>query len=177
MNMMPPPPPSPPPPPPGYTAYAVASTPLYAGFGSRLGAYIIDGLVGLLFAVPAIAALFAGPKHIDTCTINHEVRLCNVPTPATVGATVALGAVAAVIYIVLYCRRVGRGQSWGQQAVGIRVVDAETGQPIGTGRAVGRFFGRYLSAVPCYLGFLWMLWDSRKQTWHDKLTNSLVVRG
>ena len=33
-----------------------------------------------------------------------------------------------------------------------------------------------LSAPPCFLGLFWMLWDRRKQTWHDRAANSLVVR-
>jgi hypothetical protein len=33
-----------------------------------------------------------------------------------------------------------------------------------------------LSALLCFLGFFWMLWDRRKQTWHDMVANSLVVR-
>jgi hypothetical protein len=33
-----------------------------------------------------------------------------------------------------------------------------------------------LSALPCFLGFFWMLWDRRKRTWHDMVANSLVVR-
>jgi uncharacterized RDD family membrane protein YckC len=32
-----------------------------------------------------------------------------------------------------------------------------------------------LSALPCFLGFFWMLWEPRKQTWHDMVANSLVV--
>lgn len=167
----------PPPPPPGYVPYQPAQMgSQYAGFGSRLGAYIIDGLIGGLFSIPTIVALVAGPSHIDTCTINDELQLCDVPDNSTIAIAVALGAIALVAYLTLYCRMVGKGQSWGHKAVSIRVADANTGQPIGTGRAVGRFFGRWLSAIPCYLGFLWVLWDERKQTWHDKLTNSVVVK-
>jgi uncharacterized RDD family membrane protein YckC len=40
---------------------------------------------------------------------------------------------------------------------------------------VGRYFGRILSGIACFLGYLWMLWDPEKQTWHDKLTNTVVV--
>jgi len=27
-----------------------------------------------------------------------------------------------------------------------------------------------------YLGYLWMLWDDKQQTWHDKVVGSIVVR-
>jgi uncharacterized RDD family membrane protein YckC len=32
-----------------------------------------------------------------------------------------------------------------------------------------------LSALPCFLGFFWMLWEPRKRTWHDIVADSLVV--
>jgi uncharacterized RDD family membrane protein YckC len=69
------------------------------------------------------------------------------------------------------------GQTLGKRICGIRVVDANTGQPgIGVGRGIGRYFARILSAIPLLLGYLWMLWDARKQTWHDKLVTTVVVR-
>jgi uncharacterized RDD family membrane protein YckC len=34
---------------------------------------------------------------------------------------------------------------------------------------------QYFSAIPLYLGFLWMLWDNKKQTWHDKAAGTVVV--
>jgi uncharacterized RDD family membrane protein YckC len=42
-------------------------------------------------------------------------------------------------------------------------------------RGLVRELGRILSAIPFYLGYLWMLWDPEKQTWHDKLVRSVVV--
>ena len=54
--------------------------------------------------------------------------------------------------------------------------DAATAQPIGAGRAIGRYFAMFLSAILCYLGYLWMLWDPQKQTWHDKIASSVVVK-
>jgi uncharacterized RDD family membrane protein YckC len=32
-----------------------------------------------------------------------------------------------------------------------------------------------LTALACFLGFFWMLWEPRKRTWHDIVANSLVV--
>ena len=65
----------------------------------------------------------------------------------------------------------------GKKAVRIRVVDATTGLPgIGTARGVGRYFARWLSQIVLYLGYFWMLWDPKKQCWHDKLARTLVVK-
>ena len=67
------------------------------------------------------------------------------------------------------------GQTVGKRAMGIRVIDINGGGPIGPGRALIRYIGRYVSAFPCGLGIFWMLWDAEKQTWHDKFASSVVV--
>jgi uncharacterized RDD family membrane protein YckC len=67
------------------------------------------------------------------------------------------------------------GQTIGKRMLGIRVYDLRQGGPIGTGRAIGRYFAKILSAIPCLLGYFWMLWDPQKQTWHDKIVGSIVV--
>ncbi len=69
------------------------------------------------------------------------------------------------------------GQTLGKKICSIRVVDVTTHQPgIGPGRGCGRYFGRILSSIPLGLGYFWMLWDRNKQTWHDKLASTLVVK-
>lgn len=71
---------------------------------------------------------------------------------------------------------VGRtGQSWGRKLIGLRVVGAE-GLPIGFWRALGRnVFAGLISAI-FYLGFLWVIWDDKKQAWHDKVFRTFVIR-
>lgn len=68
-----------------------------------------------------------------------------------------------------------RGQTPGKSAMGIRVISFADGGPIGPGRAFIRYVGRIVSAIPIYLGYLWMLWDRENQTWHDKFAGSVVV--
>ena len=79
-------------------------------------------------------------------------------------------------YLYWYCRRVGRRQSVGQRAVALRVADIRTGRPIGGWRAFERQLAKLVSLIPLGLGFLWMLWDPRRQTWHDKIAGTVVVR-
>jgi uncharacterized RDD family membrane protein YckC len=69
------------------------------------------------------------------------------------------------------------GQTPGDAALGIRVVDERDriGQPIGYNRAFVRWLVSIVSGLVLVLGYLWMLWDSRKQTWHDKAAGSLPV--
>jgi len=67
------------------------------------------------------------------------------------------------------------GQTVGKRVMSIRVYDFRVGGPIGTGRGIGRYFARIVSAIPCLLGYWWMLWDKEKQCWHDKLVGSVVV--
>ena len=69
------------------------------------------------------------------------------------------------------------GATVGMRAVGIKAVMADTGGPLGAGRAIGRFlFASFISGFFFYLGYWWMLWDDRKQTWQDKVVRSIVIR-
>ena len=156
MSMPPPPPPpgSVPPPPPGYQAYQTyQSEPNFAGWGSRFGAAIVDGLISFAIQIPGIIVAQGSQA---------------------VGSLLQLAGL--VVFVVLWSKQIAAtGQSWGKKAVGVRVVDAQTGQAIGQGRAVGRYFAQILSALPCYLGFLWPLWDPKKQSFHDKIVGTYVV--
>jgi uncharacterized RDD family membrane protein YckC len=57
-----------------------------------------------------------------------------------------------------------------------RVVDAQTLQPLTLKQAIIRALGYIVSALPLYLGFVWMAWDKRKQGLHDKLAGSVVIQ-
>ena len=89
-------------------------------------------------------------------------------------AGVALSLVFSFGYYTYFHGRTG--QTPGDAALGIRVVDIETGEVIGYGRAFGRALVSIVSGLVIAIGYLWMIWDVRKQTWHDKAVSSLPVR-
>jgi uncharacterized RDD family membrane protein YckC len=68
-----------------------------------------------------------------------------------------------------------RGQTLGKAAMQIRVISTADGQPLGYTRALARDLARLLSGLAFYLGYLAMLHNPEKQTWHDKLTHTTVV--
>lgn len=63
----------------------------------------------------------------------------------------------------------------GKLLLGCRVVDARTGGRPHLWQAIVRLLGYAVSALPLGLGFLWILWDRRRQGWHDKLARTVVV--
>ena len=72
--------------------------------------------------------------------------------------------------------RQGRtGSSLGKQWVGIRVIREDYGQPLGGWLTFGRSLLHILDGLPCYLGYLWPLWDAKRQTFADKLVHSVVL--
>jgi len=119
-----------------------------AGFWRRFGGALIDALVVLVveFILKAV---------LDS-------------------AGVALSLVFSFGYYTYFHGRTG--QTPGDAALGIRVVDIESGEVIGYGRAFGRALVSIVSGLVIAIGYLWMLWDPRKQTWHDKAVRSIPVR-
>lgn len=67
------------------------------------------------------------------------------------------------------------GQSWGKKLLNIRLIGEQTGQPIGFGMALLRDICHILDALPCLIGFLFPLWDAKRQTFADKILTTVDV--
>jgi uncharacterized RDD family membrane protein YckC len=90
------------------------------------------------------------------------------------GAGSALAQAAGLGYYI-YLEGSPSGQTIGKKVMNIRVIRFADGLPLGYGAAAIRYLGRIVSVIACGLGYLWMLWDPEKQTWHDKFAGSVVV--
>ena len=134
--------------------------PLLATYGQRVGGFLIDiGIPGGLLAVVLIAAF--ATKDLAVIVAVH----------------VAAAVVAVVFVLWNSGYRQGRsGQSLGKVALGTRLVGADTGEPVGFGRAVARQVLHLLDGLPLGLGYLWPLWDEQRQTFADKVCSTLVVQ-
>ncbi|RKR89510.1 putative RDD family membrane protein YckC [Micromonospora pisi] len=139
---------------------------MFANWITRVGAYLVDSLIAAPFAI--LAAVLGGPGT------DAETGLPTGPGP--------LYWVFIVLAIALsgYNRwfQAGKtGQSWGKKALGIRLVDEVSGQPIGAGKAFLRDLAHFIDSIICFIGFLFPLWDSKRQTLADKIVKTVVVKG
>ncbi len=189
-----PPPPVAPGPPPSYGGSPYGGPPSatwylpHAGFGARLGGFIIDGLVVMGVMIPFYVLVVAlgiatYESEVGTCT-DYDGRsyLCDVPTGGTIMSWIVFGLAAVVVglaatYFVRIRPLPRTGQTIGRRAMNIRVIREDTGGLLSIGQALGReAFAAFVSGQVFYLGYLWMLWDDKKQTWQDKVVGSVVVR-
>jgi uncharacterized RDD family membrane protein YckC len=67
------------------------------------------------------------------------------------------------------------GQSLGKKILNIRLISEETGQPIGMLMAFVRDICHIVDAIICYIGFLFPLWDAKRQTLADKIVKTVVI--
>lgn len=192
MQSPPPPPPGflpPPPPPPGglpppkpppggygvdpyrpvWAEHQEAFSPTYGGFWIRFAAIFIDSIIAgvlvlvLFLAIDFIAYRLAG---ITGSTVDPNAN----------GVDAVSRLISYVISIGYFVYYWGMGQTPAMRRLGLQVVDATTGAPIGFGRAALRYLGYVLSVLPCYIGLIWAAFDRRKQGWHDKIAHTVVIR-
>ena len=69
-----------------------------------------------------------------------------------------------------------QGQSIGKKVMNIKVVREIDGQIIGGGLGIARYFIHIVDALPCLLGYLWPLWDQKRQTFTDKIMGTLAIK-
>ena len=150
MTTPPPPPPGYGPPPPGYGAPPPAAAGELASWGVRVQSGLVD------WFVPFFIAGLVGRASLG------------------LGLLLDLAALAWALYNASLQGQTG--QSTGKKMAGTKLVHIQTGQFIGGGAGIGRAFVHILDGIPCYLGYLWPLWDAQKQTFADKIMSTVVVK-
>ncbi|MEU3726247.1 RDD family protein [Streptomyces sp. NPDC031705] len=165
-----------PPPPYGYAQPA----PL----GAPYGAYAAPGIPGGM-PLPAHWGLRVGAHALDVLIITGPmyalgfIDLFNAPDPATAqpGVFFAIGLLyaAAMGFFQLF-KEGSTGQTIGKKAVGISLRREADGTTLGFGKAFVRKLAHVLDGLPCQIGWLWPLWDAKRQTFADKVCGTVVIR-
>ena len=146
----------------------------YGGFWQRFGARFLDGIIVVALAlIPAIIVgvlVYQAAYPSDQLFVSDQ-QAANAETAGTWAGWGVYMLVSVMYFLIGW----STGGTWGLRAFGLRLVNTATGGAPGLGSALARLIVQYISAIPLYLGFLWMLWDDKKQTWHDKVAGTIVV--
>jgi uncharacterized RDD family membrane protein YckC len=164
----------PPPPPPNYGApsgfdgqpnfgqpMAPAAVP-FASWGQRVAATLLDSLMVSILYIPLIII----------------VLILGAISSTLGGLFAVIGYLALFGLFVYWFYLTGTtGQSPGKKVMGIQVVNANTGQFIGGGMGIVRQLVHFVDGAICYIGYLFPLWDAKKQTIADKIMTTVVIAG
>jgi uncharacterized RDD family membrane protein YckC/Tfp pilus assembly major pilin PilA len=128
----------------------------YAGFWRRAGAYFIDYIIVAVVG-RAFALGFGGPAHQSTNSLFLLIYV-----------------IAACLYYALFESSQMQATP-GKRALALKVTDLQ-GEQISFGRALGRLFGHLVSFLTFGVGFAMAVFTERRQTLHDMMAGTLVVR-
>ena len=131
----------------------------YAGFLARMLAMLVDVfIIMVLLVLAVISMVFTGILTLGLI----------VPTLPAVIMEISL----LILVIVLWTQF---GATPGKMMLNIVIVDRDTGKLPSLGQAVIRYIGYIVSTIPLLLGYFWVIWDDKKQGFHDKLADTVVV--
>ena len=136
----------------------------HAGLVTRVLAFALDALI-----IDGVAALVGVTVGLGLALLHlpHEVGV-------VIGAVMGgLFIVWTVAYFVFFWS--STGQTPGARTMHIRVVDNRARGPLKPRRALLRFIGLVLAALPLLAGLLMMLWDARRRCLQDRIARTVVV--
>ena len=142
------------------------------GFGRRLTAAIVDGLIviivtWLLATIIGAIAVFSGVFDVGVYKVAGE------SDPMPIVWFVALsGILVSLLYYVGYWSK--SGQTIGKLSLDLKVISVD-GSPVTVGAALLRYLGYIVSGAVLSLGFVWIELDKKRQGWHDKIASTFVV--
>lgn len=133
--------------------------PPYASWGLRVAAALLDAVIILVpfYVLFGIGSAVGGGTGALLIAVAYALNLGYA--------------------IWNYGLKQGRtGQTIGKGVVHIRLVRDRDGGTLGGGLSFGRYILHIVDALPCLLGYLWPLWDAKRQTFADKIVSSVVVK-
>ena len=134
----------------------------YVGFWARFAASIIDTILLLIITTPITVKLYG----------QYSAGI-NGPMIRGPGDLLVNYILPAILVIGLWIKF---GATPGKMAFSAKIVDATSGRAPSTQQLLIRYFGYFVSLIPLGLGLFWVGFDRKKQGWHDKMANTVVVR-
>ncbi|OBI91938.1 RDD family protein [Mycobacterium asiaticum] len=188
----PPPPPPPeggyPPPPPSAGGYAPPPpgpaikelpTESYTPWLTRVLAFLIDyAPVVVVYGIAWVIAMVTQQESCTTSVTQYDVAQYCYTQDSIIGFLAqGLASLAILAYVVWnYGYKQGTtGSSIGKSIMKFKVVSEVSGEPLGFGMSLVRQIAHFVDAIICYVGFLFPLWDKKRQTLADKIMTTVCL--
>jgi uncharacterized RDD family membrane protein YckC len=141
-------------------------------------AFVIDILPYVI--VQSIVTVILGTPQRNFCVTHfppYANQVCFTEISVVDVLAQGFATVLGLLYLIWnYGYRQGTtGSSIGKSVTNFKVVSEITGQPLGFGKSVLRSLAHFVDAIPCFVGFLFPLWDSKRQTLADKLMSTVCL--
>lgn len=168
--------------PPHVPAVAVSVDEPYAHWWRRVVATLIDVLLVIPFWVVGVIGAWVGLA--GTTIVNDgtgglgSIRHVATTTDTWVGAGIVVAAYLSLMIFSIWNQivRQGRvGASIGKACLHLMVVSAVDGRPIGVFATFLRSLAHFCDGLALDVGYLWPLVDRRRQTFADKIMNTVVL--
>ena len=141
-----------------------------ASFFGRLLAYILDGLI------MSIIGLFGGFLIWGLIAL-----MGNTDSDFMVIMVIILSCMLVIVILIFQFLYFGyfwstSGQSLGMKLLNMKVVRQDGGELSFLTAGLRGSLGYWISSLLFNLGFLWAAFDQEKETWHDKIFKTWVVK-
>lgn len=141
-----------------------------ASFLGRLLAYILDGLI------MSIIGIFGGFLIWALLAL-----MGNTDSDFVVIMAIMLACMLVIVILVIQFLYFGyfwstSGQSLGMKLLDMKVVRQDGGELSFLTAGLRGSLGYWISSLVFNLGFLWAAFDQEKETWHDKIFKTWVVK-
>jgi uncharacterized RDD family membrane protein YckC len=149
----------------------------YTPWFTRVVAYVIDSIpVYLLAAVGGVVLVTM--QKVETICVADTFCATGNDGPSTTAWIIFSVCVLIALAFSLWnfvVRQGITGSSIGKQMMKFKVVSEQTQQPTGVVKSLIRQIAHGIDALICYIGFLFPLWDAKRQTIADKLMKTVCV--
>lgn len=126
----------------------------YAGFWIRFLALLIDIII-----LSIIALIFFWNQATEEWAISVSYNGWQMIIP--------------ILYILWFW--IWKWATPWKMACGIKIIETDWAK-LSWAKALVRYFSTILSALVFFIGFIWAAFDSKKQTWHDKIADTYVIK-
>ncbi len=156
----------------------------YAGYQERVFSSTIDlacmffllfepflVLSRLIYGDQAPELIFGNMAHLSWAEMWEIYQKSDLDVLMPLNFIIQVG----IIGVLLISCQYGFGTTPGRFILGLKLADAKTEEPPSLFQLIRRFLGYFISLPPLMFGYLWCVWDPKRQTWHDKIGGTVVL--